>query len=75
MIDVVLFPQASLDKSRMDNSASNIITVGSNSNNSAFKQAYENTQKRDYISLVQSSIPAGDSRSEADRFSDSGARM
>lgn len=52
-----------------------MITVGSHNSNSAFKQAYENVaaNKRDYISLVQNSMPPlTDSNSDVDRFSDHG---
>ena len=75
MVDVVLFPQSiGSDKNaaRQDRPNNNMITIGSNASNSAFKQAYESTQpKRDYISLVASSIPldAGSDRNE-DQLSD-----
>ena len=82
MVDVVLFPSSSLDKSRQmeSTSQSNMISAASNASNSAFKQAYESATagKRDYISLVQNgglNVPgAGDSHHHysdtEDRYSD-----
>ena len=67
MVDVVLFPNSVEKKPSSSYLDSNFVSIGSEQPTSAFAQAYQSTQqtqKKDYISLVASSMPP-DTSSEA----------
>ena len=62
-VDVVLFPS---QKSSTDN----MIMLSNSGQKSAFQQAYEKAQQKDYISLVANSIPLDINSEPVDGYSD-----